>query len=63
MNAKDLRKSVQKIYSGMDYYKFCEYMGLNPKYDQRYWEEFQKLSNALSAFDNDSLQKILDFAE
>lgn len=60
MLAQDVRKPVQKLYSSMDYYQFCEYMGLNPKYDMQYWEAFQQLSRSLSTFDNEQLQKILD---
>jgi hypothetical protein len=37
-------------------------MGLNPKYDMKYWEAFQQLSGALSVFDDEQLQKIINYA-
>ena len=61
MLAQEVRKPVQKLYSQMDYFQFCEYMGLNPKYDMKYWEMFQQLSSSLSAFDDEQLQKIINF--
>lgn len=63
MNAKDLRKTIQKMYSRLNYDQFCEYMGFNSKYGERYWDDFQNLANALSKFDDTSLQKIIDFAK
>ena len=61
--AKEVREPVQKAYSRMDYYQFCEYLGLNPEYDQLYWEAFHKLSDGLAIFDNEQLQKLLDYGQ
>lgn len=61
MDAKQLREAISEMYSQLDYFKFCEYMGFNPKYDERYWRDFQNLVNAVSTFDNERLQKILDY--
>ena len=63
MDAKELRNAIAKMYSRNEYYQFCEYMGFNPKYDYKYWDEFIKLVSAISTFDNASLQKILDFGK
>ena len=63
MLAQDVRKPVQKLYSQMNYYQFCEYLGLNPDYSLKYWEMFQQLSGALSAFDDEKLQKIISYGE
>lgn len=63
MLSHDLRKPVQKLYSNLDFFRFCEYMGLNPKYDLKYWEAFQKLSDALSTFDDEQLQKIINYGK
>ena len=62
MDAKQLRETMQTMYSQMNYFDFCEYMGFNPKFDERYFRDFQTLVNAVSAFDNERLQKILDYS-
>ncbi len=62
MEAKALRESLQKMYSRMDYYAFCEYMEYDEKYDEKYWDCFGNLVQAVSAFDDESLQKIIDYS-
>jgi hypothetical protein len=63
MPTKEIREPIQKLYSNLDYFQFCEYMGLNPKYDLKYWEAFQQLSGALSVFDDEQLQKIVGYGK
>lgn len=62
MEAKAFRKSLQKMYSRLDYQQFCEYMGYNEKHDEKYWDHFQQLAQAVAAFDDESLQKIVDYS-
>jgi hypothetical protein len=62
MDAKIFRKSLQKMYSQMDYYAFCEYMGYNEKYDEKYWDYFNQLAQAVGCLDDESLQKIVDYS-
>jgi len=61
MNSKQLRAVISSMYSNLTYQQFCEYMGFNPKYDEKYFRQFQTLANALGAFDDSNLQRILDF--
>lgn len=63
MSAKDLRNAIARMYARLNYYEFCEYMNFNPKYDEKYWDAFRKLSDAISEFDDENLQKILDFCK
>lgn len=59
--AKALRESLLKMYSYLNYEQFCEYMGFNAKYAERYWDAFQYLAAGVGVFDNTNLQKIIDF--
>lgn len=54
---------IKRMYSRLNYYEFCEYLDLDPKYSKTYWDRFQELIHGLSAFDNDRLQKMLDFGK
>ena len=61
MNAKELLGTISAMYSNLNYYQFCEYMGFNPEYDEKYFRQFQTFANALATFDETNIQKILDF--
>lgn len=55
--------SIKRMYSQLGYYEFCEYMDFDPEYDEYYWNEFQKLCQALGSFDDTRIQKMLDFGK
>lgn len=63
MKARDLRESIARIYSQLNYEQFCDYMDFNPKHAERYWDAFQNLAAGVGVFDNTNLQKIIDFGE
>lgn len=56
---KQLQDAIRKAYSNWDYYKFCEVMGFNPKYDGKYWDMFQTLVSGLTAFDEGTLTRLI----
>lgn len=61
MNAAAFRETIARMYSNLGYDAFCEYMQFNPHYDGKYWDAFTELANGIAAFDDERLQKILDF--
>ena len=63
MKTHEIRKPVQRMYSRLNYFQFCEYMGLNPSHDMKYWQVFQQFAQALAVFDDVQLQKIIDYPE
>lgn len=61
MEAKILREALRNMYSNLNYFEFCEYMGINPDHGMEYWKRFQALSSAVAKFDDNNLQKIIDY--
>ena len=57
-----LQDALRKAYSNWDYFKFCQKMGLNHHYDQRYWDDFQRLVKAVCAWDAETLTRLLNAA-
>ncbi len=61
MNAAAFRETIARMYCNLGYDAFCEYMQFNPNYADKYWDAFQELAAGIAVFDNERLQKILDF--